>query len=217
MVNYLKTKNCKQKKIKKMTGGTIPNSIILDTPPQPGIIFMDNIFFTKDTNHLSKLPEYFLNILTYLKNNHNAINRIEDENIDTTYVGEIDYDDSRILGKSHIWMQRNFRTEKVCYIIEIKISDHKPVNHVICALKTLSHTKWDLIFKALQRIDENFRISYDLLSEYRLRIHSERKKDDLEKQMNILNNKIMIIDNTITDIKAQLYSKYRNYKWTFYI
>jgi len=166
-----------------MTGGVELETITIDELRSRREV-MKNVFLTGDilsndkTSSISRISKEFMSLLNHVKINNNNIGkqrRIESNlNIDITYVGEIRYSGPRysgISGTSNIWVQRNYISKKVRYIVEIekaRKNDNDERNfgkHVEAALKTLCEiTNIELLIKALSRIGVQLDGSRELIS-----------------------------------------------------
>lgn len=206
----------KQRKIKKMTGGVEFNNITIVEPNSSREV-MENVFLTGDisangrTSTISKITKNFMDFLTHVKTNNNRIGkqrRIDSNlNIDITYVGEIRYAGKRpssISGTSNIWVQRNYDSKKVRYIVQIKKgrnNDYDTSNfgkHVEAALKTLStHENIDLLIPALSRIGVQLDGSRELINLLDEKSQIQQRLSDLEKEKMSLMDKFNRIITTI--------------------
>lgn len=209
----------KQRKIKKMMGGVQLETITIDEPRSRDEV-MENVFLTGDissngrTSNISKISKQFMDFLTHVKTNNNKIGkqrRVESNlNIDITYVGEIFYkasDRSHVEGTSNIWVQRNYKSNKVRYIVEIIRNDDKSYDfHVKTALNALCNfdnfDNLDLLIRALSRIgiqsDEILKLINEIsninndLMELKQKIQGllqeqMSKKGELSQVINIMN------------------------------
>lgn len=205
----------KQKKLKKMTGGANLESITIVKPNSSREV-MENVFLTGDissdhkSSTISKISKQFMDFLNHVKTNNNNIGkqrRIESNmDIDITYVGEIRYnatDRSHVKGISNIWVQRNYKSKKVRYIVEIEKSDDISYDfHVKNALQALCNfDNFNLLIQALSRIgiqsddirkliDEFSNIKNDL-------IKLNQKKNELEEKLNLANENLYEVSNTM--------------------
>ena len=211
----------KQRKIKKMTGGVDLKTITIDISTNR-IEKMDNVFMTGDissngkTSNISKISKQFMDFLTHVKTNNNSIGkqrRIESNlDIDITYVGEIRYIGPRhsdIVGMSNIWVQKNYNSKKVRYIVQIQKQNPRDIDkgnfgiHVDTALKTLCEfPNIELLIQALSRIGVQFNFSREL--------------KEINENISALQDELNILENR----KSSLYmdkvqSKINIIDWTF--
>ena len=244
MVNYVKTTNgyfykiCKngkkrisedeynkRKKLKKMTGGMLPEDITI-IPPNKREHVMENVFLTGDispngrTSTISRITKKFMDFLTHVKTNNNNIGkqrRIESNlQIDITYICEIRYIGSRhsgIVGTCNIWVQRNYNSKKVRYIIEIITKNNRNNDtsnyekNVYAALKTLFREEehFDLLIKALSRIGVQLDGTGEVIQIIDEIYNINQHKNELDKKIKELNIK-----------KSSLYMNMNhNFDWTF--
>jgi hypothetical protein len=206
----------KQKKLKKMTGGMFPEDITI-IPPNKREHVMENVFLTGDispngrTSTISRITKKFMDFLTHVKTNNNNIGkqrRIESNlQIDITYVGEIRYIGSRhsgIVGTCNIWVQRNYNSKKVRYIIEIITKNNRNKDtsnyekNVYAALETLFSREehFDLIINALSRIGVQLDGTRELIDEIK-ELYKKIKELD-KKKSSLYMNMIHNIDWTFT-------------------
>lgn len=223
----------KQRKIKKMTGGVKLETITIDERRSRNEV-MENVFLTGDilangkTSTISKINKKFMDLLThvktnYFKPNNNIIGkqrRIESNlNIDITYVGEIRYIGSRhsgIVGMSNIWVQKNYISNKVRYIVQIEKLNPQDIDkdnfgiHVDTALKNLCNgDNYELVIKALSRIGVQLDGSRELIKLIDEISNTNQYLDTLREEksnlyLNKLRKMIMInhIDWTFTNPKV---------------
>jgi hypothetical protein len=215
----------KQRKIKKMTGGVQLETIKIDEPRSRNEV-MENVFLTGDilangkTSTISKINKKFMDFLTHVKTNYVRTNnkiigkqrRIESNlDIDITYVGEIRYnasDRSHAKGISNIWVQQNYKSKKVRYIVEIKRNDDTSYDfHVKNALQALCNIDdFNLLIQALSRIgiqsDDIHKLIHEISNIDNHLMELNQKKHKLEQEKNLakenLQSKINIIDWTFT-------------------
>jgi hypothetical protein len=206
----------KRKKLKKMTGGMFPEDITI-IPPNKREHVMENVFLTGDispngrTSTISRITKKFMDFLTHVKTNNNNIGkqrRIESNlQIDITYVGEIRYIGSRhsgIVGTCNIWVQRNYNSKKVRYIIEIITKNNRNKDtsnyekNVYAALETLFSREehFDLIINALSRIGVQLDGTRELIDEIK-ELYKKIKELD-KKKSSLYMNMIHNIDWTFT-------------------
>ena len=240
MVNYIKTTNgyfykiCKngkkrisedeynkQRKIKKMTGGTNINSIYIDSYIQNNS--MKNIFMTGDisddkSSRISRVSLKIMKELQTIKNNNPQSN--SKNSLGIVYVGEIQYETparSHVSGKSHIWIRLNRSFGKVRYYVEITDNNnHDYGNHVKVALETLCHTRCDLIIEALYKLGINLKNNSDKNVEEEI-LSFKQEILEIKNQLESLNQELTKKREILIKKYSYLSSKCTNFNWTFSI
>jgi hypothetical protein len=238
MVNYVKTKNgyfykiCKngkkrisedeynkQKKLKKMMGGTSLNMIFIDSDIQNK---SKNVFMTGDisddnSSSILRVSHKIIEKLQTIQNNNPQSN--SNKSLDIVYVGEIKYKTpsrSHVSGNSRIWIRLNRSFGKVRYYVEITDNNNEDYgNHVKFALETLCHTRCDLIIEALYKLGINLKKNNS---------STLRNQDKLQEEILEINNKIKSLNKeliekriTLLRIITDLNSQCENFNWTFSI
>jgi hypothetical protein len=242
MVNYVKTTNgyfykiCKnskkrisedkynkQRKIKKMTGGTILNRIYIDSDIQNNS--MKNIFMTGDisddkSSSISRVISLrTINELQTIKNNNPKSN--SKNSLGIVYVGEIEYETparSHVRGKSHIWIRLNRSFGKVRYYVEITDNNNNDYgNHVKVALETLCHTRCDLIIEALYKLGIDLKNNSDKNVKKEEILSLKEEILEIKSQLESLNQELTKKREILIEKYSDLSSKCTNFNWTFSI
>lgn len=240
MVNYIKTTNgyfykiCKngkkrisedeynkQRKIKKMTGGTLLQRINIDRDiyinPMTNVFMTGDILSDTNSSSILRVSSKMMEDLQNIKKNNLQPN--SKNSLGIVYVGEIEYKTparSHVRGKSSIWIRLNSSFGKVRYYVEITDNNNDNyANHVQVALETLCHTRCDLIIEALYKLGINFKKnkSATLKNKYQL----EQEIVEIVKQQEYLNNQLTEKRNMLIQKNYDLNSECKDFNWTFSI